>query len=156
MVRRLIAAAAVLCVSAMASSAQETVRETVQETAQKIVGDAMPEPLAAPGDPARGRTIIVDRQKGFCLLCHSGPFPEQRFMGNLAPNLAGAGSHYDAGQLRLRIANPAKLMPDTIMPSYFVTEGLTRVARPFAGKPILDAQQIEDVIAFLLTLKEGP
>lgn len=152
MVRRLIAAAAVLCVSAMASSAQQTVQETVQ----KIVGDAMPEPLAAPGDPARGRTIIVDRQKGFCLLCHSGPFPEQRFMGNLAPNLAGAGSRYDAGQLRLRIANPAKLMPDTIMPSYFVTEGLTRVARPFAGKPILDAQQIEDVIAFLLTLKEGP
>jgi sulfur-oxidizing protein SoxX len=137
-------AAAFICASAVASSAQE------------IVGDAMPMPLAAPGDPVRGRAIIVDRQKGFCLLCHSGPFPEQRFMGNLAPNLAGAGSRYDAAQLRLRIANPAMLMPDTIMPSYFVTEGLTRVARPFAGKPILDRQQIEDVIAFLVTLKDAP
>lgn len=144
MVRRLLAAAAFLCLSAAASLAQQ------------IVGDAMPVPLAPLGDPARGRAIIVDRQKGFCLLCHSGPFPEQRFMGNLAPDLAGAGGRYDAGQLRLRIANAATLTPDTIMPSYFVTEGLTRVARPYAGKPLLDGQQIEDVIAFLLTLKEAP
>jgi len=124
--------------------------------AQEIVGDGMPTPLAGPGDVTRGRAIIIDRQKGFCLLCHSGPFPEQRFMGNLAPDLAGAGSRYNAAQLRLRIAHSARLAPDTIMPSYFATEGLTRVARPYVGKPILDGQQIEDVVAFLLTLKEAP
>lgn len=122
--------------------------------AQTIVGDGMPEPLAGTGDAVRGRAIVVDRQKGFCLLCHSGPFPDQRFMGNLAPDLAGTGSRYTVAQLRLRVAMPSHLSPDTIMPSYFATEGLHRVAKPFQGKPILDAQQIEDVVAFLATLKE--
>lgn len=127
---------------------------SAQIHAQTIVGDGMPAPLAGAGDPLRGRAIIVDRQKGFCLLCHSGPFPEQRFMGNLAPDLAGAGARNTIPQLRLRIAMPSHIMPDTIMPSYFVTDGLNRVAKPFQGKPILDAQQIEDVVAFLATLKE--
>lgn len=122
--------------------------------AQTIVGDGIPAPLAAPGDPVRGRAIIIDRQKGFCLLCHSGPFPEQRFMGNLAPDLGGAGARYGEAQLRLRIAKPSHLMPDTIMPSYYVIDGLHRVSKPFQGKSILDAQQIEDVVAFLGTLKE--
>lgn len=122
--------------------------------AQMIVGDEIPAPLAGPGDAARGRAIIIDRQKGFCLLCHSAPFPEQRFMGNLAPSLAGAGARYSEAQLRLRIAMPYRLHPDTLMPSYFRTEGLHYVAKAYAGKPILDGQQIEDVVAFLMTLKE--
>lgn len=112
-------------------------------------------PLAPSGDAARGRAIIVDRQKGFCLLCHSGPFPEQRFMGNLAPDLSGVGKRYTAGELRLRVAHPAQVLPNTIMPAYFETDGLTRVAKPFQGKTILDAQQLDDVVAFLATLKEG-
>jgi sulfur-oxidizing protein SoxX len=110
-------------------------------------------PLAPAGDPARGRAIIVDRQKGFCLLCHSGPFPEQRFMGNLAPDLAGSGKRYSAAALRARLVDPARDAPNTIMPSYFRTDGLARVAKPYQGKPILDAQQIEDVVAFLVTLQ---
>ncbi len=122
--------------------------------AQTMIGDGIPAPLASPGDPARGRAIIIERQKGFCLLCHSAPFPEQRFMGNLAPNLAGAGARYTEAQLRLRIAMPSHLNPDTLMPSYFRTEGLNAVAKAYAGKPILDGQQIEDVVAFLMTLKE--
>lgn len=76
-------------------------------------------------------------------------------MGNLAPDLAGAGQRYTTGELRLRIAHPQKVLPNTIMPAYFETEGLTRVAKAFQGKPILDAQQIEDVVAFLATLKES-
>lgn len=112
-------------------------------------------PLGPLGDATRGRAIVVDRQKGFCLLCHSGPFPEQRFMGNLAPDLEGAGQRYTTGELRLRIATPQKVLPNTIMPAYFETDGLYRVAKPFQGKPILDAQQIEDVVAFLATLKGG-
>ena len=120
-----------------------------------IVGDAIPAPLSeAEGDPARGRAIIVNRQLGLCLLCHSGPFPEEKFQGTLAPNLAGAGSRWSAGQLRLRIVDASRLNPDTIMPPYYRTEGLTRVAPAFAGKPVLSAEQIEDVVAFLATLRD--
>jgi sulfur-oxidizing protein SoxX len=120
-----------------------------------IVGDAIPVALSeTAGDPARGRAIVVDRQVGLCLLCHSGPFPEQRLQGTLAPNLAGAGSRWTTGQLRLRIADSSRLDPETIMPSYYRTEGLTRVAPAFADKPVLSAEQIEDVVAFLATLRD--
>ena len=116
--------------------------------------DAIPTPLTGvPGDPARGRTIVASRQVGLCLLCHSGPFPEERFQGNLAPSLAGAGSRWSEGQLRLRIADSSRINPTTIMPAYHRIEGLTRVAPAFRDKPVLNAQQIEDVVAFLLTLK---
>ena len=106
-----------------------------------------------PGDPVRGRAIVVNRQVGLCLLCHSGPFPEERFQGNLAPSLAGAGSRWSEGQLRLRIVDSGRVTPSTIMPAYHRTEGLTRVAPGFKDKPVLTAQQIEDVVAFLRTLK---
>jgi sulfur-oxidizing protein SoxX len=116
--------------------------------------DAIPKSFTgAPGDPARGRTIVTSRQVGLCLLCHSGPFPEERFQGNLAPGLEGAGSRWSEGQLRLRIADSSRINPTTIMPAYHRTEGLTRVAPAFRDKPILNAQQIEDVVAFLLMLK---
>jgi L-cysteine S-thiosulfotransferase len=119
-----------------------------------VVGDAIPASLTGkPGDAARGGAIVADRRHGLCLLCHPGPFPNGRLQGSLAPDLSGVGSRLSAGQLRLRIVDAARLKPDTIMPSYYRTEGLTRVARSYAGKPILDAEQIEDVVAFLLTLK---
>ncbi len=122
-----------------------------------VVGDAIPEPLTgAPGDPARGRTIVADRQKGLCLLCHPGPFPEQRFQGDLAPDLRGAGDRWSEGQLRLRLVDGSRLNPATIMPSYYRVDGLTRVGRTWANKPLLTAEQIEDVVAFLATLKERP
>lgn len=120
-----------------------------------VVGDAIPQALTqAPGDPVRGRAIIVDRQRGLCLLCHSGPFPDVRLQGTLAPSLAGAGTRSSMAQLRLRIVDPARIDPKTIMPSYYRTDGLIRVAPAFKGKPILSAQEIEDVVAFLATLKE--
>lgn len=120
-----------------------------------IVGDAIPAPLAdAPGDAARGRAIVINRQLGLCLLCHSGPFPEERLQGTLAPSLAGAGSRWSEGQLRLRIVDASRLNPETIMPPYYRIEGLTRVAPAFAGKPVLSAGQIEDVVAFLATLRD--
>jgi sulfur-oxidizing protein SoxX len=106
-----------------------------------------------PGDPARGRAIIANRQVGLCLLCHSGPFPEEAFQGNLAPDLRGVGSRLSEGQLRLRIADPSRLNPETIMPSYYRTEGRERVAPSYRGKRLLSAQQIEDVVAFLKTLR---
>ena len=122
-----------------------------------VAEDAIEAPLGGlTGEPARGRAIIVDRQKGLCLLCHTGPFPEQRFQGDIAPSLAGAGARLSAAQLRLRIVDGTRLNPETVMPSYYRIEGLTRVARAFQGKPILDAQEVEDVVAFLGTLREAP
>jgi sulfur-oxidizing protein SoxX len=117
--------------------------------------EAMPESLTgAKGDPARGRAIVINRQVGLCLLCHSGPFPEERFQGNLAPDLAGAGTRWSEGQLRLRIADSSRINPATIMPSYYRSEGLVRVAPAWRGKPVLSAEQIEDVVAFLMTLRD--
>jgi sulfur-oxidizing protein SoxX len=120
-----------------------------------VIGDTIPVSLTgAKGDPARGRAIVANRQVGLCLLCHSGPFPEEKFQGNLAPDLKGAGARWSEGQLRLRMVDSSRLKPDTIMPSYYRTEGLTRVAPAFAGKPVLTAEQIEDVVAYLLTLRD--
>lgn len=120
-----------------------------------VEGDAIPRPLTGqPGNPDEGRRIVGDRQSGLCLLCHSGPFPEQPLQGNLAPNLADAGSHWSIGQLRLRIVDSSRVSPGTIMPSYYRTEGLVQVAPAFAGQPILTAEQIEDVVAYLATLRQ--
>jgi sulfur-oxidizing protein SoxX len=123
----------------------------------EIVGDAIPEPLTGVrGDPASGRAIVVDRQRGLCLLCHAGPFPEQRFQGNLAPDLAGAGTRWSEGQLRLKIVDSRRLNPATIMPPYYTMDGLVRVGRNWQDKPVLSAEQVEDVVAFLATLTEAP
>lgn len=123
--------------------------------AYRVTGDAITSPLTGqPGDAARGRAIVVNRQLGLCLLCHTGPFPDERFQGNLAPDLAGAGTRWSEGQLRLRIVDASRLNPDTIMPPYYRTQDLTRVAPAFAGKPILTAEQVEDVVAFLTTLRQ--
>ena len=121
-----------------------------------IVDDAIPASLTGDkGDPARGRAIVVARQNT-CLLCHSGPFPEQRFQGDLAPNLRGTGSRWSEGQLRLRMVDASHLNPATIMPSYYRVEGLQRVAEPLRGKPVLSAEQIEDVVAYLMSLRDEP
>lgn len=116
--------------------------------------DAMPDPLTGSrGDPARGRAIVVNRQAGLCLLCHAGPFPEERFQGTIGPDLNGIASRLSEGQIRLRIVDPGRLNPSTVMPAYFRSEGLARVVPSFKDKPILSAGQIEDVVAFLATLK---
>ncbi len=121
----------------------------------KVEGDAIQQSLTSqPGDPAEGRRIVISRQSGLCLLCHSGPFPDERFQGTLAPSLAGAGARWTAGQLRLRLVDGRRLNPDTIMPSYYVLDGAVRVAPSFAAKTILNAAQIEDVVAFLSTLRD--
>jgi sulfur-oxidizing protein SoxX len=120
-----------------------------------VTGDAIELPLAdTPGDAARGRAIVASRTTGLCLLCHSGPIPEERAQGTLAPSLAGAGSRLTAGQLRLRVADARRVNPDSLMPSYAKTGDFVRVAPAFAGKPILTAAQIEDVVAYLVTLRD--
>jgi L-cysteine S-thiosulfotransferase len=135
-----------LCFSA--APAQEALRP------YQVIGSAIPASLTgAPGDPARGRAIVI-RRENTCLLCHSGPFPEERFQGDLSPDLKGTGARWTEGELRLRMVDASRLNPATIMPSYYKVDGLTRVGTAWRGKPILTAEQIEDVVAYLTTLKD--
>jgi sulfur-oxidizing protein SoxX len=119
-----------------------------------VEGDAIPEPLTnTRGDVTRGRALVVDRTST-CILCHNGPFPEQKFQGDVAPSLSGTGSRWSEGQLRLRLVDGSRLNAATIMPSYYRVDGLTRVSPALRGKPILSAEQIEDIVAYLITLRE--
>jgi sulfur-oxidizing protein SoxX len=120
-----------------------------------VVDDTIPASLTGtPGDGERGLKIVTNRQVGLCLLCHTGPYPQERFQGTMAPDLTGAGARWNEGQLRLRMVDAAKINPETIMPPYYRVDGLTRVAPAFRGKTILSAEQIEDVVAYLMTLKD--
>lgn len=120
-----------------------------------VAGDSIPASLTgSPGDSMRGKAIVVSRQTGLCLLCHSAPLPEEKFQGTIGPDLKGAGSRYTEGQLRLRIVDSSILVRGTIMPSYYRLDGLDRVAPAFRGKTVLTADEIEDVVAFLMTLRD--
>ncbi len=148
------AGALLLCAAAVLSAGTSQAEAPRPLPPLAVVADAIAQPLTeTPGDATRGRAIVADRQVGLCLLCHTGPFPEERFQGNLAPDLAGAGARWSAGQLRLRIADPRRLNPNALMPSYYRADGLVRVGRNWQGQPVLSAQQVEDVVAFLQTLK---
>jgi L-cysteine S-thiosulfotransferase len=139
-----LAAAIVLCGAASAQGLRNYV----------VSADAIADSLTGrPGDPARGRALVLDRAST-CILCHSGPFPEAKFQGDLAPSLAGTGSRWSEGQLRLRLVDASRLNPATIMPSYYRLEGLRRVGPAWRGKPILSAEQIEDMVAYLTSLRE--
>jgi sulfur-oxidizing protein SoxX len=147
----LVAGAAVF----LALAGVSAVAEANALPADMISSDTIPVSLTGVGgDPARGRAIVLDRRLGACLLCHTGPFPEETFQGSLAPDLAGAGSRWSAGQLRLRLVDATRLNPDTIMPSYYRVDRFSRVGSAWRGKPILTAEQIEDVVAFLLTVRD--
>ena len=136
-----------LCTSVRAQAPERLV-------AYQVVGDAIPQVLTnTPGDAARGRAIVTNKQLGLCLLCHTGPFTEEPFQGNLAPDLGSVGARFTEGQLRLRLVDGRRVNPVSIMPAYHRTDGLVRVGPVWQGKPLLAAQQVEDVVAFLLTLR---
>ena len=124
--------------------------------AQAVVFDdgAISAPLtASPADATRGKAVLLQREKGHCILCHTVPDPEVRFAGNVGPPLAGVGSRLSAAQLRGRIVDPTRNDPDTLMPAYYRSENLHRVARNYVGRTVLSAQDVEDVVAYLLTLR---
>lgn len=136
----------------------EAAPATSSLAAFRVVGDGIPAPLTAtPGDAERGRTIVADKQVSMCLLCHQAPVDTnssaEKFQGNIATNLAGAGARWSEAQLRLRIVDSRRVNGDSIMPAYFRAEGHTRVHPQWRGTTILSAQQIEDVVAYLVTLK---
>jgi sulfur-oxidizing protein SoxX len=138
-----------LSLSASVASAQGLVSYT-------IVDGAIPTPLTdAPGNPERGKLTVRDVDNVTCLICHSMPIPEEPNHGAIGPPLAGVGSRYTPGELRLRVVNPKALNPDTIMPAYYRTEGLNRVLDLYRDKPIYNAQQVEDVVAYLVSLKDS-
>jgi sulfur-oxidizing protein SoxX len=128
--------------------------DSTPPSALRIVGDGIPEPLAAvQGDAARGRALVLARDPANCLLCHSIPDAAARFAGDLGPGLGGVGERLTLPQLRLRVADIMRLNPSTIMPSYYRVDGLNRVASTYRGKPILTAAETEDVVAYLATLR---
>ena len=140
----------------MSDSTAETaqVAEGEMVVAYEVVdGISIPEPLTdQPGDPANGRSVAIHRQKGNCLACHVMPISEQSFHGEIGPDLNGVASRYDEGELRLRVVDPKVINPDTIMPAFYKVNGYHRVLAEFEGKPMLTAQEVEDVVAYLQTL----
>jgi len=119
----------------------------------KIVGKSIPKSLTGkPGDPVNGRKVAISRKKGNCLTCHVMPIPEQADHGNIGVTLYGIAKRYKIGELRLRLVDPKKVNPDTIMPSFYKTTGLNRVQKKWKGKTIISAQEVEDILAYLMTL----
>ena len=139
---------------ALFAAALSSVSAAQDLRAYAITADGIPDSLTGtPGNPARGRALVLERSST-CILCHSGPFAEARFEGDLAPHLAGTGSRWNESQLRLRLVDASRLNAQTIMPSYYRVDGLTRVGPNWRSKPILSAEQIEDIVAFLTTLRD--
>ena len=151
MVKRTLAVAAIgislaLLLSPPASAAGSVKYHINNDTiAESLTGKA--------GDPVNGRKLAINRKKGNCLACHSMPIPEQAFHGNIGPDLKGVSNRYSEGELRLRIVNPKVLNSETIMPAFYKTDGFNRVIKKFMGKTIISAQEVEDIVAYLMTLK---
>jgi sulfur-oxidizing protein SoxX len=135
---------------------EATAADRVPATALEfiVLGDTVPSPLGgAAGDADRGRALIVARDPANCLLCHAVTDPAVRYSGNIGPSLDGVARRLSVPQLRLRIADNLRVNATSIMPGYYRTEGLDRVAAAYRGKPILDAGQVEDIVAYLATLQ---
>lgn len=142
------------CAQAIVAALMACAAACAQAQALAVVGDGVPQPLAAEaGDAARGRALLVARDSANCVLCHALPDPAVRFAGNVGPALAGVGARLTPAQLRLRIADSSRLDPDTVMPSYYRVDGLDRVAAQYRGRPVLTAREVEDVVAYLGTLR---
>lgn len=118
-----------------------------------IVDETIPASLTGkPGDAANGQKVVINRKKGNCLACHVMPIPKEQFHGQVGPDLHGVAERLDEAQMRMRLVDPKVVNPDTMMPSFYRTD-LHRVSKGFMGKTILDGQEIEDIIAYLMTLK---
>jgi L-cysteine S-thiosulfotransferase len=146
---RLIGAAAVI-----AASVSFTFAASAEVVPYQIVDDGIPKSLTGKsGDAKAGRKVAYNRKTGNCLACHKLPIPEQQFHGEVGPDLKGVASRYSEAEMRLRIVNPKKFNDDTIMPAFYRDSGFTRLQKKWVGKSILKAQEVEDLLAYLMTLK---
>jgi L-cysteine S-thiosulfotransferase len=140
------------CVSAAAADPEAPARRSYV-----VEGDAIANSLTGrPGDASKGAQLLQQRQKSLCVLCHAGPFPDPHLQGTIAPDLTGVGARLSAAQLRLRIVDMKRLNPESIMPTYYAAatdSAEARVGAQWRGKPILDAAEIEDLVAYLQTLR---
>lgn len=145
-----------LALSAFVSAAAAD-PQTATMRSYAVEGDAIPASLTGQaGDAAKGALLMRQRQKSLCVLCHSGPFPDPHLQGNIGPDLTGVGGRLTAGQLRLRIVDMKRLNPQSVMPTYYAAvanNGDSRIAAEWRDKPILTAAEIEDLVAYLQTLK---
>ncbi len=153
MKRTWIVAAALCCTGLTAAQAGPIGPNEVKFTADGEVTQSL---TGVPGDPANGRKVFMHRKKGNCLACHqNSDMKDQLFHGEIGPSLDGVGSRYSEAKLRGIVVNAkVALDEDTIMPAFYRTEGLKRVLKKFQGKTILTAQEVEDVVAYLMTLKD--
>ena len=120
----------------------------------RVVADGIPEPLvAAPGSAERGRALVIARDSANCILCHALANPAVRVAGTIGPALDGVGSRLSSAQLRLRVVDNLRVNANSVMPSYYRIAGLNRVAERYRDQPILDAREVEDIVAWLATLK---
>ena len=110
---------------------------------------------AQAGDPAAGRKVFMNRKQGNCLACHANEdMSDQSFHGEVGPALDGVADRWEAAELRGIVVNSKMMFEGTIMPAFYKDDGFERNLKKFQGKSILNAQQVEDVVAYLLTLKE--
>lgn len=146
-----------LCLAGFAIAFTSLAARASEVVAYEIVDEiSIPDPLTdQPGDPVKGREVAIDRKKGNCLACHILPIPEQSFHGETGPDLNGVADRYEIGELRLRVVNPKVINPGTMMPAFYRSDGFHRVSKKFEGKTILSAQEVEDLLAYLMTLREN-
>jgi sulfur-oxidizing protein SoxX len=157
--KRIIPITAGVALAATIAVASEVAPENVVFDDYGAVAESI---SGAPGDVANGLALMVNRGKGNCFSCHQvSSQPGVPFQGNIGPMLDGAGSRWDEAQLRGIVANAKITFPDTMMPSFYKTSGYIRPGDAFTGKagteplpPLLTAQEIEDIVAYLLILTE--
>ena len=147
----------VICAAALAAGALIIPADAAADELVKFTvvdGNSIPDSLTGKaGDPENGRKVAIDRKLGNCLACHVMPVPEQPFHGEVGPDLNGVAERLSEGEVRLQVVNPKYNNPNTIMPAFYRTEGLHMVWKKFQGKPMLTAEEVEDVVAYLMTLK---
>lgn len=140
--------------SAMAELSLERVSEPNLKPYTIVGGNSIPQSFTGKsGNAQNGKKLFVHRKKGNCLTCHTAPIPEEQFHGKVGPDLAGVAERMSEGEIRLRIVDPKLSNPATPMMAFYKTHGLKQVNKKFIGKPMLNEQELEDIVAYLMTLK---
>lgn len=123
--------------------------------AATVYAEGAPQPLdGMPGDPALGKVVFLDRERGHCLLCHQVRQLDAPFQGTIGPDLSDVGNRLTAAQIRARVVDPTRQNPHAVMPPYHRTHDLRQVAQAIAGQPILTAREIEHVVSFVVSLRD--